>query len=104
MLLVSGHTVTDPLVAPGIIQDIQETGEYVVVIYNNDSNSYDQVIAVLMHATECDLQEASLETWEADTFGSAKVHFAAQCECKHVARIVSSIGVKTEVRKEFLDE
>ena len=95
-----GRPLTEPLVSPGILRDIQEAGEYVVVIHNNDANSFDQVIAVLMHATECDLQEASLETWEAHTFGSAKVHFAPQLECKHVARIIASIGVKTEVRKE----
>lgn len=99
-----GHTITDPLVAPGIIRDIQRTGEYVVVIHDNDTNSIDEVIAVLIHATECDLQEASLETWEADTFGTAKVHFSTQSECTHVARIISTVGIKTEVRKEFLVE
>ena len=95
-----GRSLVEPLVAPGIISDIEEAGEYAVVIYNNDKNSFDQVIAVLMHATECDLQEATLETWEAHTFGQAKVHFAPQVECKHVARIISSIGIRTEVRRE----
>jgi ATP-dependent Clp protease adaptor protein ClpS len=97
---MSGRSLVEPLVSPGILRDIEEAGEYVVVIYNNDHNSFDQVIAVLMHATECDLHEASLETWEAHTFGRAKVHFAPQLECKHVARIISSVGIKTEVRKE----
>jgi hypothetical protein len=92
--------LTEPLISPGILRDIQEAGEYVVVIHNNDHNSFDQVIAVLIHATECDIQEASLEAWEAHTFGAAKVHHAPQLECKHVARIISSIGVKTEVRRE----
>ena len=97
-----GRSLTEPLVSPGILRDIEEAGEYTVVIYKNDHNSFDQVIAVLMHATECELQEASLEAWEAHTFGSAKVHHAPQVECKHVARIISSIGVRTEVRKEEL--
>jgi ATP-dependent Clp protease adaptor protein ClpS len=95
-----GRSIVEPLVSPSIIRDIQEAGEYVVVIFNNDVNSFDQVIAVLMHATECDLQEASLEAWEAHTFGAAKVHHAPQHECRHVARIISAIGVLTEVRRE----
>ena len=95
-----GRSLVEPLVSPGILRDIEEAGEYVVVIFNNDHNSVDQVIAVLMHATECDLHEASLETWEAHTFGKAKVHFATQMECRHIARIISLIGVKTEVCKE----
>jgi ATP-dependent Clp protease adaptor protein ClpS len=94
-----GHPLVEPLIAPGIVRDIEEAGEYVVVIYNNDYNSFDEVIAVLIHATECDLQEASLEAWEAHTFGSAKVHHAPQFECKHVARIIASIGVKAEVKR-----
>jgi ATP-dependent Clp protease adaptor protein ClpS len=94
--------MVEPLVSPGILRDIEEAGDYVVVIFNNDTNSFDQVIAVLIHATECDLHEASLETWEAHTFGSAVVHHGAQIECKHVARIISTIGVRTEVRKEDL--
>lgn len=92
--------MVEPLVSPGIISDIEEAGEYVVVIYNNDHNSFDEVIAALMHATECDLHEASLEAWEAHTFGSAKVHFAPQLECKHAARIIASIGVRAEVHRE----
>jgi hypothetical protein len=95
-----GRSIVEPLVSPGIISDIEEAGEYVVVIYNNDHSSFDQVIAVLMHATECDLHEASLEAWEAHTFGSAKVHFAPQIECKHVARIIAAVGVRAEVVQE----
>lgn len=97
---MSGSPIAEPLIAPGIVRDIEAAGEYVVVIFNNDTNSFDQVIAALMLATECDLHEATLEAWEAHNFGSAKVHHAPQLECKHVARIISTIGVRTEVRKE----
>ena len=97
---MAGRTISDPQIAEGILRDIQSAGEYVVVIFNNDTNSVDEVIAVLMAATDCDMHEAALETWEAHTFGSAKIHFSTQFECKHVARIVSMIGVRTEVRKE----
>ena len=97
---MAGRTLSDPHIAEGILRDIEDAGEYTVVIYNNDTNSVEEVIAVLMHATECDMQEAALETWEAHTFGSARVHFSTRFECEHVARIIASIGVRTEVRKE----
>lgn len=80
-----------------------QTGRYMTVIYNNDTNTVDEVIAVLMVATGCDFEEAAIETWEAHHFGLAPVHFADREECKTVATIVGSIGVETEVRPEWDD-
>ena len=33
---MSDLTVVEPLISPGIISDIEESGEYVVVIFDND--------------------------------------------------------------------
>jgi len=74
-----------------------------VVIYNNDHTSMDDVIEVLMRATGCDMQEAYIEMWEAHTFGKAPVHFAAKCECDDAATTISAVGVKTEVAPEWAD-
>jgi len=74
-----------------------------VVIYNNDTNSMDEVIEVLMLATRCEYDEAIIEMWEAHTFGKAAVHFASKSECEDAALIISSVGVKTEVAKEWND-
>lgn len=73
------------------------------VIYNNDFNTFDEVVLVLMHATGCDLQEASIETWEAHTFGKAAVHFDTKEACERVARMIAVIGVRTEVMPEWDD-
>ena len=100
---MSDQTVTEPLVAPGIISDIEETGEYVVVIFNNDYTSVDRVVDILIIATGCDEHEAAIETWEAHTFGSAAVHRSTKTECETIARTISSIGIVTEVRKETAD-
>jgi ATP-dependent Clp protease adaptor protein ClpS len=83
----------------------QETGSgrYMTLIFNNEHNSFDEVIFVLMRATGCDLEEASIEAWEAHHYGKAPVHFASQDECASVALVISSIGVETEVRKEWED-
>jgi ATP-dependent Clp protease adapter protein ClpS len=74
-----------------------------VVIFNNDTNSMEDVVEVLMRATGCDIQEAYIETWEAHTFGKAPVHFSAREECEEAAAEISAIGVKTEVCPEWED-
>ena len=73
------------------------------MIYNNDYTRYDEVIAILMKSTGCGLQEASIEVWEAHTFGKAPVHFSSRTECEIIATMISSIGVQTQVRREWED-
>ncbi len=80
-----------------------KTGRYMTVIYNNDHTSIDDVILAIMTATNCDAQEAFMETWEAHTYGKAPIHFADQVECVQVARIIEQIDVKTEVCLEWND-
>ena len=74
-----------------------------VLIFNNDTNSLDEVIDILMKATKCGVDEAVIETWECHTYGKAPVHFAPRHECEDVAHTISCIGVKTEVRPEWED-
>lgn len=78
-------------------------GRWMVEIFNNDTNSQDEVIEILMRATGCDIQEAFIEIWEAENFGKAAVHFGGHKECEEVARTISGIGVKTEVSLEWED-
>jgi ATP-dependent Clp protease adaptor protein ClpS len=78
-------------------------GRYAAIIFNNDANSFDEVIDVIMLTTSCPFEEAQIETWEAHTYGQAPVHFASEAECMRVASTISSIGVRTEVRKEWGD-
>ena len=73
------------------------------VIFNNDTNSMDEVVEILMVATLCDLEEASMEAWEADAFGKAPVHFASHDECVRICGTLGTIGLKTEVSKEWKD-
>lgn len=75
-------------------------GGWQVVAFNNDYNTFGEVIEILMIATGCSREEAEIETWEIDRFGSCVVHRADRSECERVAEIISSIGVKTEVEKE----
>lgn len=74
-----------------------------VVIFNNETNTVDEVIEVLILATGCTIEEAAIETWEAHTYGQAAVHFDTEPTCHDVARLIGSIGVRTEVQPEWAE-
>lgn len=88
---------------PELIDTGIGSGRWMVVIFDNSYNTVDEVVEVLMRSTGCTLDEASIETWEAHTFGKAPVHFSDQDECEIVAAMISSIGVRTQVRREWED-
>lgn len=81
----------------------QGGARWVVVIFNNETNTVDEVIDILMRATGCDEEEASIEMWEAHHLGKAYVHFAGRPECEDIAAEIASIGVRTEVAPEWED-
>lgn len=68
-----------------------------VTVFNNDVNTYDEVITVLMFATACDAEEAYIEAWEIDHFGSCIVHRADENECRGAADVITTIGIAVEV-------
>jgi ATP-dependent Clp protease adaptor protein ClpS len=96
--------MSQTFVQPELIDSGIGSGRWMVLIYDNESNSFDEVIGILMRSTGCGTQEAYFETWEAHTYGKAPVHFSSQSECEVVAAMVASIGVKTQVRREWNEE
>ncbi|CAN5438183.1 hypothetical protein BH11ARM2_BH11ARM2_23030 [soil metagenome] len=94
------------MAAPGVLDrpDIDEGGtghgSCVVVVYDNDKNSFEDVIEILVLATECSVEEAEMETWEVHHLGKSVVHQAARKECEEVAGVIRTIGIKVEVREE----
>jgi ATP-dependent Clp protease adaptor protein ClpS len=88
---------------PEVVDPGTGAGRWMVVIFNNDDTTMEEVVDILMRATRCDLEEASIEMWEAHTFGKASVHFASKEECEEAASIIQTVGVKTEVRQEWDD-
>ncbi|MHB8635994.1 MAG: ATP-dependent Clp protease adaptor ClpS [Fimbriimonadaceae bacterium] len=74
---------------------------WTVIIRNNDTNTEEEVITVLIIATGCTFTEAAIETWEAHTFGQARVHFASRAACTAAAEIIRQIGVETVVVPEW---
>ena len=88
---------------PEISDGATGRGRWMIVIYDNDTNSMDEVVSVLMRATGCDEEEAAIEMWEAHTYGKAPVHFASREECETAAGTIAAIGVRTEVAPEWDD-
>jgi ATP-dependent Clp protease adapter protein ClpS len=88
---------------PEIVDAETGAGRWMVLMFNNDTTSMDEVVDILMRATGCDVEEAVIEMWEAHTFGKASVHFASKLECEEVASVINSIGVKTQVTREWED-
>ena len=74
-------------------------GGHVVIVYNNDRNTFDEVIGVLQRATGCTREEAEIETWEVHNLGKSVVHHGALEECDRAAGIIRSIGIEVEVRE-----
>jgi len=85
---------------PVELEDGPSTHHWIVTVYNNDYNTYEEVITILMVATGCDLDEAWTETWEIDNLGKSVVHHGDEEECNEVARVISRIGIRVEVSEE----
>lgn len=85
---------------PDIHQRDAETGngESIVIVYNNDHNTYEEVIGVLQRATCCSFEEAWMEAWEIDHLGKSIVHHGGEEECERAAGIIRTIGIHVEVR------
>lgn len=84
------------------IDEGQTSGGYgwIVTVFNNEKNTYDEVMMILMLATGCDEDEAYMETWEIDNLGKSVVHHGAEKECRDAAQIIARIGIRVEVSQE----
>jgi ATP-dependent Clp protease adapter protein ClpS len=93
---------TLPGIEPELEDDIGVEGDggWVVTVFDNDYNTWDEVVMILMRATGCGVEEADMETWEVHNLGKSVVHHGAKDECKRAAAIISSIGIRVTVTKE----
>lgn len=95
-------TMTDPatIELPKFEESTGKQGDWVVVVYNNDTNTWEEVIEILMRATGCTEDEAEIETWEIDNLGKSVVHHGVEMECEAVAAVIRQIGIEVEVNQE----
>src|SRR5438874_1830527 len=91
---------------PEILPDVEEggpgtgSGEHIVIVYDNDYNSFEQVTMILVRATGCSIEEAEMETWEVHNLGKSVVHHGSPEECERAASIIRTIGIHVEVRQD----
>lgn len=78
----------------------QAADRWQLIAFNNETNTYLEVIVVIMLATGCSESEAYDTTWEIDHFGQAVVMTNSQSECRRAGEIVSSIGIRVEINPE----
>lgn len=102
-------TLLEPtMAAPATIEAPQlDTGSesqaghgWIVTVFDNDKNTYDEVIAILMVATGCSFEEACIEAWEIDHLGRSVVFHGLEKECRRTGEIIGKIGIKIEVSQE----
>lgn len=75
-------------------------GGWIVTVFDNDVNTVQEVMAVLMIATRCTQDEAYMETWEIHNLGKSVVHHGSEETCKDVASVIGRIGIRVEVSEE----
>ena len=91
---------------PGLEPELEDEvsvggdGGWVVTVFDNDYNTWDEVVMILMRATGCGIEEANMETWEVHHLGKSVVHHGAKDECKRAAAVITSIGIHVTVTKE----
>src|SRR5207248_3602763 len=74
-------------------------GDHIVIVFDNDFNTWDEVITILQKATGCSLEEAENETWEVHNLGRSVVHHGGRDECHRAATIIRTIGIKVTVEQ-----
>lgn len=73
---------------------------YMVIVYDNSHNTVEEVIAILLEATACSIEEAVQETMEVHELGKSVVHHSGKHECDFVAMVIRTIGIRVEVVEE----
>ena len=91
-----------PLDIPGFDErdDLRErssiTGPWIVILYNCECHTFDDVEQILQKATGCSLEDAQAIAVEVDTRGRAICYSGTQEECERVAQIIASIRLQVE--------
>ena len=87
---------------PDLEEKLPGTGDngFIVIVFDNPVNTFDEVENILMQATGCGKREAKMETWEVHHLGKSVVHHGSAEECERAASVIRTIGIVVEVRQE----
>ncbi len=105
---MSTETITIPPI-PELLESIKEweeymrsngvAGPYIVIVYDDDWHTFDQVIIQLCKATACSVEKAGQFAKEIDSKGRAIVYAGSQEECERVAEVLREIKLQVETDK-----
>ena len=89
---------------PDLETSVPGTGDddFIVIVFDNPVNTFEEVEDILRRATACSRREAEIETWEVHHLGKSVVHHGSAEECERAASIIRTIGIIVEVRQESL--
>ena len=76
-----------------------QDGPYVVILYNCDCHTFEQVEKQLQKATGCSLEKAEAFAMEVHTTGRSVVFSGSDEECEKVANILRQIRLQVETDK-----
>lgn len=95
------ETETTIQIAPGILDQLEQSVDspWVVILYNCDCHSYEEVIFQVQRATGCSLEKAVWITHEAHVTGRAIAYSGTLEECERVARVLRDIKLQVETDK-----
>ena len=74
-------------------------GPYVVILYNCDCHTFEDVIGQLQKAIGCTQEKGEAFAWEVHTTGRAVVYSGSDVECEKVANILRQIRLQVETDK-----
>ena len=87
---------------PGLheLEDIRDgadiRGPWIVILYNCECHTFDDVESILQKATGCSKEKAGAIAWEVHTKGRAICFSGTQEECERVAKIIASVRLQVE--------
>jgi len=71
-------------------------GPWIVILYNCDCHTFDDVIGILQKATGCTVEEGERIAMEVDQRGRSICFSGSREECERVATIIASIRLQVE--------
>lgn len=90
--------------APDVeVMEEEETEErlndpWVVILYNDEIHSFDEVIEQLVKATHCSVKQAEKHAWTVHTKGKDVVYKSTFEECFQVQGVLREIQLVTEIK------
>ena len=88
---------TEELVAEVIEESIITNIPAKVILFNDETHSFDDVITQLLKAIKCTLDQAEAITWEVHSRGKACVFEGDMPECLKVSSILEEIDLGTQI-------